>query len=62
MYLIHLASFTFTFTIIFVVTSILLTIKHIWIYLSKMFDLPVNIIVSLIDLKKKKNENQDKEV
>jgi len=51
MRLIHSANFVIQFTVIFVVTSVLLTIKHIFIYLSKMFDLPVNIIESMIELK-----------
>lgn len=62
MHLIRLASFVFNFTIIFVITSILLTIRHLFLYLSKMFDLPTDIITSLIELKKSKDEDQDKEV
>lgn len=57
MHLIHLASFIISFTIIFVVTSVLITIKHIWIYLCKMFDLPADIIVSMIALREEKNED-----
>ena len=57
MHLIHLASFIISFTVIFVVTSVLITIKHIWIYLCKMFDLPADIIVSMIALREEKNED-----
>jgi hypothetical protein len=62
MHLIHLASFVIKFTIVFAITSILLTIKHIFFYLSKMFDLPTDIITSLVLLDKIKNEDQNKEV
>jgi hypothetical protein len=62
MRLTHLASFVFSFTIIFVITSILLTFKHIWIYLSKMFDLPIDIIISMISLRELNNDNKDEEV
>lgn len=62
MHLIRSVNFLLTFTIIFVVTSILITIKHLWIYLSKMFDLPADIIVSMIYLREKDNEDQNKEV
>jgi len=62
MHLIHLASFVIKFTIVFTITSILLTIKHIFFYLSKMFDLPTDIITSLVLLDKIKNEDQNKEV
>ena len=51
MRLVHSASFLIQFTVIFVVTSILLTIKHIFMYLSKMFDLPTSIISAMIELK-----------
>jgi hypothetical protein len=62
MHLIRLTSFIINFTIIFTITSVLLTIKHLFVYLSKMFDLPTDIITSLLELKKKKNEDQNKEV
>jgi hypothetical protein len=62
MYLIHLASFAIKFTIVFTITSILLTIKHFFFYLSKMFDLPTDIITSLVELDKTKNEDKNKEV
>ncbi len=62
MHLIRLTSFVINFTIIFTITSVLLTIKHLFVYLSKMFDLPTDIITSLLELKKKKNEDQNKEV
>ena len=51
MRLVHSVNFLIQFTVIFVVTSILLTIKHIFMYLSKMFDLPTSIIQSMIELK-----------
>lgn len=57
MRLIHSVSFILSFTIIFVVTSVLITIKHFWIYLCKMFDLPADIIVSMIALREEKNED-----
>jgi hypothetical protein len=62
MHLIRLTSFVINFTIIFTITSVLLTIQHLFVYLSKMFDLPTDIITSLLELKKKKNEDQNKEV
>lgn len=62
MRLTNLASFVFSFTIVFVITSVLLTLKHIWIYLNKMFDLPVDIIISMVALRESKNDNKDKEV
>lgn len=61
MHLIHLVSFIISFTVIFTVTSVLITIKHIWIYLCKMFDLPADIIVSMIALREK-NEDKNEEV
>jgi hypothetical protein len=39
-----------------------MTIQHLVVYLSKMFDLPTDIIASLLELKKKKNEDKNKEV
>jgi hypothetical protein len=62
MHLIHLVSFIISFTVIFTVTSVLITIKHIWIYLCKMFDLPADIIVSMIALREEKNEDKNEEV
>ncbi len=62
MHLIRLASFVINFTIIFTITSVLMTIQHLVVYLSKMFNLPTDIITSLLELKKKKNEDQNKEV
>jgi len=62
MHLIHLASFVIKFTIVFTITSIILTIKHIFSYLSKMFDLPTDIITSLVLIDKIKNEDKNKEV
>lgn len=61
MHLIHLVSFIISFTVIFTVTSVLITIKHIWIYLCKMFDLPADIIVSMIALREK-NEDKNEEI
>lgn len=57
MRLVHSVSFILSFTIIFVVTSVLITIKHLWMYLCKMFDLPADIIVSMIALREDKNED-----
>lgn len=57
MRLVHSVNFLIQFTVIFVVTSILLTIKHIFIYLSKMFDLPTSIIQSMIELKIGRDED-----
>jgi hypothetical protein len=64
MRLIHSASFIFQFTVIFVATSFLITFKHGFLYLSKMFDLPFEIIESLIALRlgKLNDENKDKKV
>ena len=62
MRLTNLASFIFSFTIIFAITSVLLTFKHIWTYLNKMFDLPIDIIVSMIALRELNNDNKDEEV
>ena len=62
MHLIRLASFVINFTIIFTITSVLMTIQHLFVYLLKMFNLPTDIIASLLELKKKKNEDKNKEV
>ena len=61
MFLIHSASFLIKFTIVFVITSIIITVRSFFEYLSKMFDLPFEIIVSLIEMKKQ-NENKSEEV
>jgi hypothetical protein len=39
-----------------------MTIQHTFVYLSKMFDLPIDIIESLQELNKIRDENQNKEV
>lgn len=62
MRLVRSVNFLIQFTVIFVVTSILLTIKHIFIYLSKMFDLPTNIIESMIELRIGIDEDNNKKV
>ena len=62
MRLTNLVSFVCSFTIVFVITSVLLTFKHIWIYLNKMFDLPVDIIISMAALRELNNDNKDEEV
>ena len=61
MFLVHSASFLIKFTIVFVITSIIITVRSFFEYLSKMFDLPFEIIVSLIEMKKQ-NENKSEEV
>ncbi len=62
MHLTRLVSLTISFTIIFAITSVLVTIKHLFVYLSKMFDLPADIIESLLELNKNRDENKNKEV
>jgi len=64
MRLAHLAnmiSFIINFTWIMFLSVTLLTIKTVYVYLRKLFDLPVDVILAMREIKAQ-NESKDKKV
>jgi hypothetical protein len=53
--------FLINFTWVLFLSVILLTIKTVFVYLRKLFDLPVDVILAMQEIKAQ-NENKDKKV
>ena len=51
--------FLFTFTWVFFLSTIFLTINTAFIYISKMFDLPYDVITAINVINEMRNSNED---
>lgn len=52
-------TFLITFTWVFLLSTIILTCKTFFLYVSKMFDLPYDVITAINMIKEMKNSNED---
>lgn len=57
--LFNAAGFLITFTWVFFLSTLFLTINTLYIYLSKMFDLPYDVITAIRMIKEMKKSNDD---
>lgn len=60
-HLVSMISFLINFTWIFLLSVLLLTIKTVFVFTKKLFDLPVDVILAMKEIKAQ-NENKDKKV
>ena len=60
-HLVNMIGFLINFTWVLFLSIILLTIKTAYVYLRKLFDLPVDVILAMQEIKAQ-NENKDKKV
>lgn len=60
--LVNIVNYLFTFMWVFTLSALLITIKTGYQYLSKMFDLPVDVILALSQVKRIRDEAKDKKV
>ena len=59
--LVNMISFILNFTWVLFLSVILLTVKAVFVYLKKLFDLPVDVILAMREIKAQ-NENKNKKV
>lgn len=57
--LFNTVGFLITFTWVFFLSTLMLTINTLFIYLSKMFDLPYDVITAIRMIKEMKKSNDD---
>lgn len=57
--LFNTVTFLITFTWVFLLSTIILTCKTFFLYVSKMFDLPYDVITAINMIKEMKNSNED---
>lgn len=60
-HLVNMIGFILNFTWILFLSVILLTVKAVLVYLKKLFDLPVDVIMAMRELKAQ-DENKNKKV
>ena len=60
-HLVNMIGFLLNFTWVLFLSVILLTVKTIFIYLKKMFDLPVDVILAMREIKAQ-DESKNKKV
>lgn len=60
-HLVNMIGFILNFTWIFFLSFILLTLKTVFMYLKKMFDLPVDVILAMREIKAQ-DESKNKKV
>jgi hypothetical protein len=60
-HLVNMIGFIINFTWILFLSVILLTVKAVLVYLKKLFDLPVDVIMAMRELKAQ-DENKNKKV
>jgi Zn-dependent membrane protease YugP len=60
-HLVNMIGFLINFTWVLFLSIILLTIKTVFVYLRKLFDLPVDVILAMREIKAQ-NENKNKKV
>lgn len=57
--LFNATSFVFTFTWVLSLSILMLTFNTLFLYLSKMFDLPLDVITAIRMIKEMKKSNED---
>lgn len=60
-HLVNMIGFLINFTWVLFLSIILLTVKTVFVYLKKLFDLPVDVILAMREIKAQ-DENKNKKV
>ena len=59
--LVSIISFIINFTWVFLLSATIITIRAVFVYLSKMFDLPVHVIIAMRMIKTQ-DEDKNKKI
>ncbi len=60
-HLVNMIGFLINFTWVLFLSVIILTVKTVFVYLKKLFDLPVDVILAMREIKAR-DENKNKKV